>query len=102
MIGRWWDGTPLCSPEPKTGLYYPPTKEIWAKVDLADATKEKGDKNGFMFNQAEEPWKKKDGDTQAYSADPNGDLCPFAGHIRKVNSRDEFTDIGGSKRTLTH
>jgi hypothetical protein len=103
MIGRWWDGTPLCFTEPKTGLYYPPTKENWAKVDSADAIKEEGEKNGFLFNQKEESWKRKEGgDTETYPGDPNGDLCPFAGHIRKVNPRDEFTDIGGSQRTLTH
>ena len=32
--------------------------------------------------------------------DITGSLCPFAAHIRKVNPRDEATDIGGVGATL--
>lgn len=33
--------------------------------------------------------------------DPLGIACPFAGHIRKVNPRDQATDLGGPSDTLT-
>ena len=32
--------------------------------------------------------------------DITGSLCPFAAHIRRVNPRDEVTDIGGAGATL--
>ncbi|KAL7557866.1 hypothetical protein ACA910_010917 [Epithemia clementina (nom. ined.)] len=103
MIGRWWDGTPMTFPAPLTGLFYPPTKQNWNNVNVNEAIKLDGLKNGFQFNAAEQPWRLKDGaETVAYDADPNGSACPFAAHIRKVNPRDEFTDIGSGSRTLNH
>ena len=33
-------------------------------------------------------------------ADPKGLICPFAGHIRKVNPRDDAAEIGGTGDTL--
>jgi len=33
-------------------------------------------------------------------ADPNGMLCPFAGHIRKVNPRDDAVEQGSPNDTL--
>ncbi|TKB71215.1 MAG: Dyp-type peroxidase [Nitrospira sp.] len=33
-------------------------------------------------------------------ADPNGVVCPFAAHIRKVQPRDDSTDIGPMERTF--
>jgi Dyp-type peroxidase family len=33
-------------------------------------------------------------------ADPHGRVCPFAAHIRKVQPRDEATDIGPMERTF--
>lgn len=35
-------------------------------------------------------------------ADPLGDVCPRAAHIRKVNPRDLATHAGGAAETLTH
>jgi Dyp-type peroxidase family len=35
-------------------------------------------------------------------ADPDGVVCPFASHIRKVNPRDDPTDAGGPSDSLTH
>ncbi|MBR0848362.1 Dyp-type peroxidase [Bradyrhizobium diazoefficiens] len=35
-------------------------------------------------------------------ADPKGAICPFAGHIRKVNPRDDAVELGGPGDTLTH
>lgn len=34
------------------------------------------------------------------AADPNGISCPFAAHIRKVQPRDDSTDIGPMERTF--
>jgi len=33
-------------------------------------------------------------------ADPNGTVCPFSAHIRKVQPRDDGTDIGPMERTF--
>lgn len=35
-------------------------------------------------------------------ADPDGRICPFAGHIRKVNPRDDPVELGGPEETLVH
>jgi Dyp-type peroxidase family len=39
-------------------------------------------------------------DFSAAPADDDGLRCPFAAHIRKVNPRDDTTEIGGPERTL--
>lgn len=33
-------------------------------------------------------------------ADPSGLVCPHAAHVRKINPRDQETDIGGADNTL--
>lgn len=89
--------------EPLTGLYYPPTKDEWSSLEADEATAYDGLKNGFQFSAPEDPWKRVvGGDTPSYPADPNGSACPFAAHIRKVNPRDEFTDVGSDQQTLNH
>jgi Dyp-type peroxidase family len=35
-------------------------------------------------------------------ADPAGAICPFAGHIRKVNPRDDSVELGSPGDTLVH
>jgi Dyp-type peroxidase family len=35
-------------------------------------------------------------------ADPNGVRCPLSAHVRKVNSRDQSTDVGTGRNTLQH
>jgi deferrochelatase/peroxidase EfeB len=35
------------------------------------------------------------------TADPNGRLCPFPAHIRKVNPRDDPSDTSGPRNTKT-
>ena len=34
------------------------------------------------------------------NSDPGGRICPFAAHIRKVNPRDDATDLGNMERTF--
>jgi deferrochelatase/peroxidase EfeB len=61
--------------------------------------------NNFRFSNPTPAVNLKDG-TQASSQfpapspDPNGRVCPFVGHIRKVNPRDDSTDSGGPNDTL--
>ena len=103
MIGRWWDGSPL-EMEPLTGLYFPPTeadsKEI-SRFKWANAMD--GYKNGFQFNSSQDKWMLRNGSqTPSFKADNTGSICPFAAHIRKVNPRDVFTDIGSDLQTLKH
>jgi Dyp-type peroxidase family len=115
-IGRWWDGTPLLyrqtNGQPKTrgplsGLYYPPSVE--GKGEGGDPFTSLGDGliNGFLFDQQnQKPWPMKNPDLPAantsYTGDYSGQVCPMGAHIRKVNPRDEFTDIGSDVQTLRH
>jgi deferrochelatase/peroxidase EfeB len=61
--------------------------------------------NNFGFSNSTPVVTLKDG-TQASTAyprppaDPNGRTCPFVGHIRKVNPRDDNTEQGGPRDTL--
>ncbi|KVT31711.1 Dyp-type peroxidase [Burkholderia ubonensis] len=34
--------------------------------------------------------------------DPEGNICPFAAHIRKVNPRDDSVELGSPDETLVH
>ena len=111
QIGRWWDGTPLTFKAPLTRLHYPPSKAEWDKVSEKIrklATERDGLKNGFQFEESEDPWHhqnekeiKPPGLTK-YPKDDQATFCPFAAHIRTVNPRDSFTDIGSSAKTLNH
>jgi deferrochelatase/peroxidase EfeB len=61
--------------------------------------------NNFGFSEPTPVVKLKDGTTAssrfpAPQPDPGGRVCPFVGHIRKVNPRDDPTDSGGSDDTL--
>jgi Dyp-type peroxidase family len=90
LVGRWPSGAPLmrAPTEDNDGL---------ATDDLSN--------NNFRFSNATPVVTLKDG-TQASSAypapnaDPNGRICPFVGHVRKVNPRDDPSDAGGANDTL--
>lgn len=92
MVGRWPSGTPILrAPDqdiPALALdefannnfrFQTPTPPV-SLVPIPDYA-------GDTFPQAQ-------GDTQ-------GSVCPFAGHIRKVNPRDDPTDQSGPNDTLT-
>lgn len=104
-IGRWWDGTPLVGFDaPLTELHYPPNLEKMTEAAkkhiIKSAIGKKSLKNGFSYTNPQSVWHMAKGrKVQQY---PSGEACPFAAHIRKVNPRDEFTDIGGNTRTYRH
>ena len=79
LIGRWKTGTPLVrSPDKDIGITG-------------------GGLNYFSYDRKQEP--ALPGDTAAEAADPDGVLCPVGAHIRKVNPRDQTTDLGISEHT---
>jgi Dyp-type peroxidase family len=75
MVGRWPDGTPL--------MLAPS-----AQPAQANAT------NDFVYGRVNWP------PGSDSPADPLGDRCPAAAHIRKVNPRDQSSDLGPSAETL--
>lgn len=88
-MGRWRDGTPVS---------LSPDKEDPAIVDNFYR------RNGFKFVApvGAATLTDDDGDHQfpGAGADPQGVGCPFFGHIRKVNPRDQSHDFGGVGSTL--
>lgn len=90
-VGRWKSGVPI------------------ARAPLADDPAIAADdklhaSQSFFFASDTLPVRWKDGrDPDAFHAarsDGDGLVCPLAGHVRKVNPRDEGTDLGGAARTL--
>jgi Dyp-type peroxidase family len=79
LIGRWKSGTPLARSS---------DKDIGITGDGL---------NYFSYASKQEP--ALPGDTAPEAADPDGLLCPLGAHIRKVNPRDQATDLGMSERT---
>jgi len=79
LVGRWDSGTPLVrSPDKDIGI-------------TGDAL------NYFTFDAKSTP--APPGDSWPNMADPDGLSCPLAAHIRKVNPRDQATDLGFAERT---
>jgi Dyp-type peroxidase family len=82
LVGRWPSGAPLMRAPAKND-------DSLANDDMSN--------NNFRFSNPTPVVTLKDG-TQASSAypapvaDPDGRTCPFVGHIRKVNPRDDPTD----------
>ncbi len=81
LVGRWRSGAPL--------LRSPNAEDLVLG-------KTEGANNAFGFQTAKDP---KDGFNSPV-ADPAGQVCPAAAHIRKVNPRDLNTDQGGLAGTL--
>jgi Dyp-type peroxidase family len=79
LVGRWPSGTPVARS---------PDKDIKLTGDPA---------NYFLY--ADKPTPALPGDKASNPADPDGRICPLAAHIRKVNPRDQATDLGFAERT---
>lgn len=90
VVGRWRDGTPVSlSPD----------------AEDPDIAQDFYRKNGFRFVTPVAPATLTDDQGQhvfpGAAADPVARSCPFFGHIRKVNPRDQSHDFGGVGSTLS-
>jgi Dyp-type peroxidase family len=86
LVGRWQNGTPV----------------VRSADDPADSVAESAlEVNHFNFAQPAPALKSITGASiPQVPGDGEARSCPFSGHIRKVNPRDEDTELGGSSRTL--
>jgi Dyp-type peroxidase family len=91
-VGRWKSGTPI--------LRAPLEDDPRIATSKIDA------ENSFFYDQDTLPvkWAPSSGRTTdtlpPAQRDFDGVVCPLAAHVRKVNPRDEPTDIGDPPRTL--
>ncbi|MBI4488861.1 MAG: Dyp-type peroxidase [Deltaproteobacteria bacterium] len=81
LVGRWASGWPV------------------ARDPHTDRGPNQPGENHFRFSEATNVLLPNDLHP-LNSADPNGMVCPFAAHIRKVQPRDDSTDIGPMERTF--
>ncbi len=80
LVGRWKSGTPI------------------SRSPVHDKKIGRDMNNYFGFGFRELP--KLPGDSfKLAKPDPDGKVCPLGAHIRKVNPRDEGTDIGAATKT---
>ena len=90
VVGRWRDGTPV-----SLSPYH----------ESADISGDFYRRNGFRFVTpiGAATLTDDDGDHSfpGAVADPQAKACPFFGHIRKVNPRDQRHDFGGVGSTLS-
>jgi Dyp-type peroxidase family len=91
LVGRWPSGAPLV----RTPAADDP------ELAAADTVN-----NDFLFSEATPLVTLADGTVPGSGfpppqPDPNGRLCPFVAHIRKVNPRDDPTDTSGPRQTRT-
>lgn len=86
IVGRWQSGAPV--------------NRVPA-ADLKRLGRDKSANNYFKFDSDAIPLVLRSGrDTYPPSkADPAGLVCPWAAHIRKVNTRDSGSDMGGRDST---
>ena len=81
LVGRWPSGWPL------------------ARDPQVDHGENQLGENHFSFSEATTANLLND-PNPLNSADPNGIICPFTAHIRKVQPRDDPTDLGPMERTF--
>jgi Dyp-type peroxidase family len=92
VVGRWRSGAPIMRTP---------------NADLADFAADNRIVNDFGFRvdgvkPPLVPTERPLPDLPLAKGDPGGLVCPFAGHIRKVNPRDDAVELGGPGDTLTH
>ena len=89
-VGRWRDGTPITQS--------PAGEDAGISRDFFRT-------NGFLYVSALPPATLvQDGENKIFPgalSDRNGLACPYFGHIRKVNPRDQAHDFGGPGSTLS-
>jgi Dyp-type peroxidase family len=87
IVGRWRSGAPV---------------NRVADADNPALGADKNANNHFKFDSHTLPVPLRSGKTDPYppsTADPAGIVCPWAAHIRKVNTRDSASDMGGRDAT---
>lgn len=89
-VGRWRDGTPLTqSPTgPDQAISCAPLRINGFRYDAAFPAADLDDRGNVV------PF-------PGSLADPIGTVCPFSAHVRKVNPRDQTTDLALPADTLT-
>jgi deferrochelatase/peroxidase EfeB len=89
IVGRWTSGAPV------------------NRVPLADDPalgRQPLANNHFRFDSDASPFQLQSGYADKFpqsKADPAGITCPWAAHIRKVNTRDSGSDTGGRESTYS-
>lgn len=92
LVGRWPSGAPvLRTPDAESD-------------ESAAIARDDDTNNNFAFSEVAPTVTLADGTVASSAfppplADPEGRTCPFPGHIRKVNPRDDSTDTSGEKQT---
>ena len=92
LVGRWPSGAPLLRTPAK---------------DDPDLAGDDNANNDFLFSEPTPAVTLRDGTMAgarftAATPDPDGKVCPFAAHVRKVNPRDDPTDTSGPRQTKVH
>jgi Dyp-type peroxidase family len=89
LVGRWRSGAPVNRV---------PTGDVDNLGDDPFAN------NDFLFDSDTPPVRLRHGQAHDYpraKADPVGITCPWAAHIRKVNTRDSANDMGAREATYS-
>jgi len=92
VVGRWPSGAPITrTPDQDDPAFVADNRVV----------------NDFLFRQDGVPPRLRPGEPPLPQlplsrGDPDGLICPFAGHIRKVNPRDDSVEGGSPGDTLTH
>jgi deferrochelatase/peroxidase EfeB len=88
LVGRWPSGAPV--------------NRVPAK-DNPDLGRDAQSNNHFRFDSDSHLIPLADGSSDPFNmatADPAGIVCPWAAHIRKLNTRDSGSDLGGRDSTF--
>jgi Dyp-type peroxidase family len=90
IVGRWRSGAPITRSPNMDDPSFIDDNRIVNDFGFRNA----GIKPSLIKGQPPLP------DLPLSISDPNGDICPFAGHIRKVNPRDDAVELGAPGEVL--